>query len=224
MKYLVGACVLILILFAYYQSHSAVQVGPTRAWNVLSKYDNKKEAAELLSRTNARMITFLRALKAKYHIDEPADVHIADDHRTIMADRVSPAIGLARPTYAMIDFLLDNYNPDVFYENEPGRGETSYTVRKGAAMYICLRQKDNPTKLVDENDLLFVMLHESAHIANHRGWGHEQDFWSAFKFILREAQLAGVYTPVDYSKHPINYCGLDVAYNPLYDNTLPDLA
>jgi hypothetical protein len=68
---------------------------------------------------------------------------------------------------------------------------------------------------------MFVVIHELAHIANER-WGHssESQFWEIFKFLLHEAKLCGMHTPVDYSKYPVMYCGLNVNYNPYFDDNV----
>lgn len=193
-------------------------VASNREWHVVGDFQNKKEAAELLSRVNARMIEFMRFLKKKYHIDEP------DDLITQEGAEHAKIVNAPNDVYNIVDHLLDNYNPDNMRENDPRYStDTSYTVNKGDAMYICLRRKDDPTKLVDENDLFFVLLHEAGHESNYNDFGHSTRFWQVFKFILHEAQLSGVYTPVDYAKAPINYCGLWVEYNPLFDDSLPNL-
>jgi hypothetical protein len=67
------------------------------------------------------------------------------------------------------------------------------------------------------------MLHEAAHIANYNGWGHDTQYWEVFKFVLKNAREAGLYFQRDYAKHPENYCGLDVDYNPLLDRGLRDI-
>ena len=210
--------VLVLMCFADTRPRFAATAAAARKWNVISGFDNRAEAAALLARVHHKMVEFMRFLKRKYHIDE------TDDMIATEGSQHARAVGSPGDTYNIVDHLLDNYDPDAFYENDPRHTtETSYTLNKGASMHLCLRRKDDPTRLVDENDLLFVMLHESAHIANYRGWGHGRDFWTTFKFILHEAKLAGVYVPVDYSKYPTNYCGLDVAYNPYFDQTLPNI-
>jgi hypothetical protein len=71
--------------------------------------------------------------------------------------------------------------------------------------------------------LLYVMLHEAAHIANYSTWGHDRRFWEVFRFVLKNAVEAGAYVPKDYSKAPEVYCGMDVNYSPLFDNRLADL-
>ncbi len=187
-----------------------------RRWNVVGTYENHEEAAKLLARVNHTVIRFLRKLKEDYHIDETDDGCGHDSHLR--------AINSPNDLYNIVDHLLDNYNPDVFYENDPKTAsDTSYTINKGDSMYICLRNRDRPNTLVDESTLLFTMLHEISHIANYRGWGHGKDFWACFKFIFHLAQLAGIYSPVDYSKYPTNFCGLNINYNPLFDDSVVNL-
>ncbi len=219
----VGALIIVLLVIIWLSAgarrHTQVQpVGGIRRYHMAGGFDNKNAAAELLDRTNRTLISFLRGLKHKYHIDETDDLQAAhaSEHKAIMQ---APG-----DLYGMADYLLDNYNPDVFYENDPRyTKDTSYTLDKGKAMYICLRNKDDPTHLVDEGTLLFTMLHEMAHIANYRGWGHGQDFWACFKWLLHEAQLAGIYVPIDYSKYPTDFCGLTINWNPLLDSAVPQL-
>jgi hypothetical protein len=47
-------------------------------------------------------------------------------------------------------------------------------------------------------------------------WGHEKDFWVAFKYLLEEAKDAGIYVPIDYTNHPVDYCGLVIKDNPYF--------
>jgi hypothetical protein len=223
LKYLIGLVILLILMLVCTAqvgmpwSYTHILKG-SRKWNVVSDYENSDAAAQLIARTNATLIEFMRTLKRKYHIDEPDDIiaEHAAEHQV--------AIESPNDLYNIVDHLLDNYNPDSFYENDPRRSQdTSYTINKGDAMYICLRQRSDPRRLVDENTLLFTMLHEIAHIANYRGWGHGNDFWACFKFILHEAQLAGIYHPVDYAKHPVDFCGLLINWNPLFDDSVQQL-
>jgi len=212
-KYLLGfGIIFILMVICIQDSRVSIYDGP-RNWQVIAGYGNRREAAQLLGKVNHNLIEFMRVLKIKYHIDETDDVINGEGHvhARVLAD--------ISDTHNIVSNILDNYNPDMIYENDArGDGkETSYTVNKGAAMYVCLRNKLNPNALVDYDTLLFVMLHEISHIGNYRGWGHGDDFWQIFQFILREAYLAGIYTPIDYSKSPRNYCGLKIEYNPLFD-------
>jgi hypothetical protein len=216
-----GICIailLVIILIFLYTTPKRVNVTvDNRDWSVVESYDNHTKAAEVLSRVNARMMELLRFLKHKYHIDE-TDEQIEEEGAT-HANRIA-----SDHAYTIIETLLTNYNPDVFYENDPSlSSDTSYTMNKGDAMYICLRDKKDPNLLVDEETVLFVMLHECAHIANYNGWGHKEDFWTTFKYLLHEAELAGIYVARNYSTDPVHYCGLDITYNPLLDRSLPNL-
>lgn len=215
---IIGIIVVILLVGREVRARAAmarVRYG-ARQWNVVGSYDNAPDAAKLLADTNAKIIDFFRFLRRKYHVDEPDD-QIAHEGQ-VHIDMIN------NPNRAMIYALLHNYNPDEFYENDPRTSsDTSYTLGKGNYMYVCLRQRGQPEFLEDPNMLLFVMLHESSHIANIKSWGHDNYFWTTFKFILHEAQLAGIYEPRDYNAHPATYCGLHVQYNPLYDTSLPDL-
>lgn len=198
--------IVIVILLVIYFRREEVVSGGGRSWKVIGSFSNKKEAANLLSNINITLIKFMKYLKNKYQIDLPG----ANPRKT--------------RTWKIVDYLLDNYNPDHFYENDPRwTTTTSYTINKGDSVYICMRNKNKPDQLIDIDTMLFVMLHEMSHIGNFDGWGHDKQFWTVFKFILYEATLAGIYKPVDYQKYPRVYCGLTINYNPLYDTALDSL-
>jgi len=213
-KILIGVvlCFLLVCVYEYAQTQIRVSVPVGyRNWSVIKSYDNSAEAAKLLNDVNTKMIDFFRYLKKRYHIDETDDAIASDgfSHKTTDA-------------YLIVQNILTKYNPDVFYENDPRyTKETSYTVNKGEAMYVCLRQKADPTKLMDIDTTVFVMLHEVSHIGCYSTWGHDDRFWTVFKFILEEAVAAGIYHPVDFRKEPKNYCGLKIEYQPLFDSSLP---
>lgn len=214
---LIGFAVVVILIYMWMQPRnlSPVRVG-VREWNMIRDFDNRMEAAEMVSRVNKTMIEFMRALKKKYHIDETDDV-IAEE-----GSAHTSAVNAPNDIYNMVDHLLRSYNPDEFHETDPRyTKDTSYTLNKGASTYVCVRDKTDPTKLVRESDLLFVMLHEATHMANYKNWGHEKQFWAAFKWILYEAQSAGVYVPIDYKRYPTVYCGLKIDYQPLFDDSLP---
>jgi len=119
-----------------------------------------------------------------------------------------------------IDKLLNRYNPDNLIENSPkDKQDTSYTLNKGSTIAFCLREKDSTTQLHDLNTLIFVAIHELAHIAIDDN-DHPPKFWKMFKFLLEEAELGGIYKSKDYKKNPVHYCGMEVNYNPIYDSNV----
>ena len=203
---------------------------------MIESYENYRDAAKLLSSIHERTMEFLRHLRKKYHVGETEDQvrqcraripdHCVEKSDECPLVKGSTWHGPARTedVQNMVEALLKNYNPEVFYENDPAQSnETSYTVNKGEAMYICLRKKSDPRQFENEETIFFVMLHECAHIANYNGWGHDTRFWTIFKFLLQEAVEAGVYHPIDYAKYPQPYCSIEVYYQPLYDDGLASL-
>lgn len=122
--------------------------------------------------------------------------------------------------------LMMNYNTNRLYEISPlnKTGVTSYAEDK-STLILCLRKKTpnaaGEYELHDINTMMFVVLHELAHMMNNR-WGHDKEsrFWTLFKFLLANAVEIGVYKPVNYSYHPITYCGLRLSYNPYFDTRL----
>lgn len=123
-----------------------------------------------------------------------------------------------------VNRVLAGYDLENIMENDPtASGDNTYTVDKGAKMLVCLRSRET-FLLHDLHTVMFVVLHELAHISNEK-WGHssESQFWEIFKFLLHEAKECGMHEPVDYEKHPIRYCGLDVNYNPYFDDSVKKL-
>jgi len=122
--------------------------------------------------------------------------------------------------YTAVTKILQRYNPDNLVENSPkDKEDTSYTLNKGSTIAFCLREKGKNNTLHDINTLIFVAVHELAHIAIDDN-EHPPKFWKMFKLLLQEAEEGNIYKSQDYQKNPVNYCGMQVNYNPLYDNTL----
>lgn len=159
---------------------------------VKSKIDNNtylvqdKEDAE----DAADLIATLRA-KIILLVQTLIKTHPSDDKRIIM--------------------LKNNFNPDNIKEGEEDTGYTSYSINKGEQIVLCLRNKN---KLMDINTMMFVLLHEVAHIAT-ESIGHTKEFWENFKWILEESINIGIYTKVDYSKEAVEYCGMKISTTPL---------
>jgi len=109
--------------------------------------------------------------------------------------------------------LLDNL-AEIKMEESPFEDDTSsYTVNKGELIALCIRNKEDKD-FHDWNTLLFVLIHELAHVASITT-GHNQEFVRNFKWLLERANEAGLYQPVDYSQNPITYCGVRVTNNPM---------
>lgn len=110
-----------------------------------------------------------------------------------------------------VSLLEGNFRPDAIKEGIQKPGYTSYSVNKGEEIILCLRNKNS---LVDINTMMFVVLHEFAHLAT-ESIGHTTEFWDNFKWILEESINIGIYTKQDFEKKSVEYCGMDITSSPL---------
>jgi hypothetical protein len=113
------------------------------------------------------------------------------------------------PEYKSYIIQLDqnfNNNRTKIYETNPLSNFTSYSVNQGEELSICLKSKETGL-FHDINLLMYVSIHEMAHFACPE-IGHGDLFKKIFKKFLEEAVNIGIYNKVDYSEHPIEYCGM----------------
>jgi hypothetical protein len=150
---------------------------------------DKKEAADLMARVRIKIDRLYVYLKDKFK-DKP-----------------------------QVKQLVNNFAPDPsrFEESTPAAEHTSYSVNKGEKVHLCLRQRDGTQEsLVQENVMVFVSLHEVAHIITPT-IGHGPDFWNNFAWILKQAEEIGIYKYQDFKAHPVSYCGISITDSPSYD-------
>ena len=93
------------------------------------------------------------------------------------------------------------------YEGANDGVYTSYSVNKGDELIFCLRSIANKNKLHDLNLVMYVALHEIAHIACPEV-GHGKLFVDIFEFITKSAIRIGIYEKIDFKNIPTEYCGL----------------
>ena len=125
-------------------------------------------------------------------------------------------LGEKYPTRDNVKRLTEKFNPRKIMETLPTSKYTAYSENKGEKLAFCTTTTKEGTKLIDENTLTFVALHEISHIAT-ESIGHKKEFWENFKFILKNAVSIGIYEPKDYKKKPQKYCGMTITDNPYYD-------
>jgi hypothetical protein len=123
------------------------------------------------------------------------------------------------PTNSKVELLVSGFNPKRITETLPTSEMTAYSENKGEKIAFCLnKNKENNSKLIDVNTLMFVAIHELSHIMT-LSIGHKPEFWENFKLLIENAKEIGIYDPVDYKKKPENYCGMTITDNPYYDLT-----
>lgn len=126
----------------------------------------------------------------------------------ILSEHLEKSFGESDKRVAL---LKKNFRPDKLKEGVSTPGYTSYSVNKGEQIVLCLRNND---KLVDINTMLFVVLHEFAHLAT-ESIGHTEEFWDNFRWILEESINIGIYVKQDFKVNSVEYCGMTITSSPL---------
>ena len=150
---------------------------------------DKQKAADLIAKVRRKIESLYGAISAKY------------------------------PDKPQVRQWIQNFVPSAsrFTEATPDAEHTSYSVNKGEKIYLCLRQREGSNEtLVDENIMVFVALHEMAHVIT-PSIGHGPDFWNNFGWLLKQAESQGIYSYQDFKSHPVSYCGLSITDSPAYD-------
>ena len=110
--------------------------------------------------------------------------------------------------------LVRKYKPEKISESMPNTNYTSYSVNKGEKIVFCIRSKKLEQKLVSVNTIMFVAIHELAHVMT-KSIGHTQEFWDNMRFLLKKGIRLKLYKKHDYKKKPIPYCGTEITDSPL---------
>lgn len=161
------------------------------------EHTDSQDAAKRMDEINTWILKLIKHVREKYMFSTPAN---------------EPKIKIET-----MRRLLANYNPELLREHRPVSTEnTSFVTNKTEDFAMCLRDPTKNYELHSLETLVFVAAHEISHMAN-LDYGHGPTFWRDFKFILEEAVEAGIYQPINYKYQPMQYCGIDVNYNPYFD-------
>jgi hypothetical protein len=156
----------------------------------------------------------------KYCVRDRKEVAAAADLLAAITDKCKSLVDYVYKKYPDKDNairLRDGFNPKQLMETLPTSEHTAYSENKGEKLAFCLNVKnEDNNRLIDENTLMFVAIHELAHIAT-KSIGHKSEFWENFRFLLVEAKEAGIHNPTDYKKVSKEYCGMKLTDNPFYD-------
>jgi len=155
-------------------------------YKIQGNLKNPQKAANILAMLNENILLFIRKLNKDY----------PDDPRVKRISR--------------------RYKPANVMEGSPKNKEdsTSYSLSKGEKIVFCIRSGKDVEKFHNTNLLMFVVIHELAHLAS-SSYGHNQEFMNNFKFLLKNAMRYGVYKKIDfYTKHT-EYCGMTIKTTPV---------
>lgn len=157
--------------------------------NYVRNMDDKEKAAELMTEIKRRLKLLIDYIKKKGKEEN---------------DRIKQ--------------ITDNLNINEIKETDLNEQATSYSVNKGRELSICLRNKKDPMySLHDINTLMFVVIHETAHLMS-KTYGHNAEFLENFKYLLKNAIECNVYYSINYEQNNAEYCGMSITSNPLMNN------
>ena len=92
---------------------------------------------------------------------------------------------------------------------------TSYSINKGEELVFCIRNKYD-YKIHNINELLYVAIHEIAHIGCPE-IGHTELFKEINLYLLKKAVCYKIYRYIDYFMDNHDYCGLTLSSTILPD-------
>lgn len=183
---------IIMSIYIYYQSKFGTLTYVTSTIDnnkyLVRNEKNKVDAANKLAKINKKVNDFTNNLINKYNNSDKYDKIIR---------------------------IKNRYNPNSISENIKNSNHTSYSINKGEKMVLCIRQKED-SSFVDDNTIIFVVIHELAHIMS-KSIGHTDEFWSNFKFLLKNAEEFKLYKRENYNDKSKRYCGININDNPIYD-------
>jgi hypothetical protein len=189
--------ILFFILYKYLNYNEIIYIeGFDSKSYLVRNLPDKEDAAELLAYIRNTLIKFINDL---YH-DIKNDIKTDDTSKNFLK---------------YIKTIKNRLPNSIIKESSAKSEYTSYSINKGEELVFCLRSK-NTNKLHDINDLLYVAIHEIAHIGCPE-IGHTELFKKINKYLLKEAINYKIYRYDNYGKNNKEYCGI-ILTNNILDN------
>lgn len=182
-QYIILGIILILILLLFVDIHVVYTINGNQ---FKLKPDNEevlKEKAEILYELKQRMNKLVEYMKENSIPDKT------------VADRLNKRF---KNTELRETSLLET--------------STGYTLKKGSEIRLCIN-KDITTNEYNINLIMFILLHEMAHIMSFT-YGHNEEFSRNMDIIVKTASKIGFYKPRDFSLNPVSYCGTYISNSP----------
>ncbi len=209
-KCLLIILVLIIIYFIYCVINNQEQFinynTGKKSYLVLEKRPDYENAASILNIIDTNILVLISHFNKKYSY-----IHKYDNN---------PKNQLL---FNIKNKLNNSYKSNSLKENFPTKigTDVSFNVNKGENISLCLRNYNEPHKFHNINDISFVALHELAHSCN-QSYGHDLSFWKIFRIILENAIEINIYENNNYKEGNVDYCSMNITYNPIFDNSLDD--
>jgi predicted metal-dependent hydrolase len=220
--------IVVFIIF-FYPCEKSIDASDGIVYKVATELslEEQEKSAKTLQEVNRRFMILLEHLRESYGIDDdhrnssPPDFRAICESRRLNVDCVAYKRRM-EDIYTQVRRLLTLYQTDKLEENLPSMSskETSFTIGKGVKVKLCLRDKSPERRLYNINMIMFVAVHELAHIACDErviGDPHTEKFWSIFRFLLLECERIKLFKIPNYTKHPVDYSGIEIRYSPIHN-------
>jgi hypothetical protein len=189
-------CFIFIFKYLYYNEVCYVETFDQNSYLVRNLPD-KNNAAKMLANIRTKLIIFIDEL-----VLEAEQENLDEDDKT-----KSELIN----NYKYIKMIKKRLPNSKIKESSAKSEYTSYSINKGEELVFCLRSKIN-NKLHDINDIMYVAVHEIAHIGCPE-IGHTPLFKKINKFLLEKAVDKGLYKFENYRKTQKEYCGITLTSN-----------
>ena len=153
-----------------------------------------------------------RGSKSQEFLTQSADTLALINSRVLsLIDHLESSL----PNVHWVKNLKKNYSPTdipIISEAAVDNRYTTFTINK-QDIHICLRTRDHNERIYDINLLMYVVLHELAHLCNYTVsnepiQGHGPEFKQIFKTLVQESIKSNIYNYTNYKTDPQPYCGI----------------
>ena len=189
-------CFIFIFKYLYYNEVCYVETFDQNSYLVRNLPD-KNNAAKMLANIRTKLIIFIDEL-----VLDAEQENLEEDDK-IKSELIN--------NYKYIKMIKKRLPYSKIKESSAKSEYTSYSINKGEELVFCLRSKIN-NKLHDINDIMYVAVHEIAHIGCPE-IGHTPLFKKINLFLLKRAVEKGLYKFENYRKTQKEYCGITLTSN-----------
>lgn len=182
---LIISCIIFVLYFKYTNPDMVyVKSNLDNSYYLVRNVDDKQQAANMLSKLRINTLELSKYLYT--HRDDKSNKEYRE----------------------YIDRLYQRTPDIIFLESTQNSIYTSYSVNKGEQIVFCIRSKDLRNSIHNLNLIMYVVLHELAHVACPIYDNHGPLFQKIFLFLTSNAIKIKLYEKIDFNSKPEKYCGM----------------
>jgi predicted metal-dependent hydrolase len=195
----------IIIYKLLYKSRIITVEGFDKTPYLVNDLPDSQNAANVLARIMMIMNKLINNILKEYDMKQKSNTETEEDNKYIKYVKI-----------------IKERLPYVKISESPLNSKfTSYSINKGEELVFCIRNKTT-RKIHPLNELLYVSIHEIAHIGCPE-IGHTELFRLINLYLLKKAVCYGLYIYVDYFEDNKDYCGMTLTSTILPNKIYCDL-